>query len=130
MQVGMKGAWLRIYSALPLSILLLSGSISTSVLAESSGKSIMSSESGCHMTPLKKSQAMIRAMLDDLTANYHDVGGGGISGIKQVATNSFLVSINQEERIDQIAYELEFDAKQCKVKIVDRKISAVVPTGQ
>lgn len=90
--------------------------------AYATGQDAMSSDASCQQTPLKKSQEMIRFILDDLTESYTHVGGGGISGIKLVATSTYRVSISQEERVDQITYELAVDEK-CRISIVDRKIS-------
>ncbi len=42
------------------------------------------------------------------------------------ATNTYVVSISQEERIDQITYELEMD-EDCKIKIIHREETAVTP---
>lgn len=75
----------------------------------------------CQQTPLKKSQEMIRFILNDLTHSYTHVGGGGISSIKQVTTYSYIVSISQEERIDQLTYELDVD-KNCKISLLSRKV--------
>lgn len=86
----------------------------------------MSSNSTCNQTPLKKSQEMIRFILNDLTQSYTEVGGGGISGIRQVATHTYMVSIAQEERIDQITYDLDID-QNCKITILSRKVSALTP---
>lgn len=59
------------------------------------------------MNALERSRCIIEAILKDVSETYDQVGGGGISMIKQEATNSFTVSISQEERIDLITYEVE-----------------------
>ena len=84
------------------------------------------SSSLCQQNALQKSQSFIRFILDDLSRTYTQVGGGGISNIKQTATNTFRVSISQEERIDQISYELQF-MKGCEIDLIDRKSTAVSP---
>ena len=86
----------------------------------------MNSNASCKLTPVKKSEHMIRFVLDDLSTSYSHEGGGGISEIKQIATNTFRVSIAQEERIDQITYELELN-EACEVKILNKEITAVSP---
>ena len=53
----------------------------------------------------------------------HD-GGGGISEIKQTQTNVFVVLIAQEERIDQLTYELSID-DSCKVALVKKEESTI-----
>lgn len=55
--------------------------------------------------PVEKSKAMIEFILGDLQSTYTEVGGGGISEIKQSHTNTFVISIPQEERIDQFTYD-------------------------
>jgi hypothetical protein len=63
--------------------------------------------SGCTRNALERSTCLIDAILKDVMATYTHVGGGGITGIKAVATNRYTVSISQEERIDLITYDLE-----------------------
>lgn len=82
--------------------------------------------SGCQQTPLKKSQEMIHFILNDLTNTYKHVGGGGINNIRQAATNTYVVSISQEERIDKITYELQIDT-DCKITVLNRKLTAESP---
>jgi hypothetical protein len=60
---------------------------------------------------------MIRAILDDISKSYTLPGGGGISKIRLDATNVYIVSISQEERIDEITYELDID-QNCKAVIL------------
>jgi len=90
------------------------------------GQIKMTSNTTCQQTQLRKSQEMIRFILDDLTVSYKHVGGGGISAIKLTATNTYLVSLPQEERIDEITYKLNID-KECKISIVSRKESTRTP---
>lgn len=75
--------------------------------AEPRTKPNQQSENRCTMNALERSRCIIDAILKDVSETYDQVGGGGISMIKQEATNSFTVSISQEERIDLITYEVE-----------------------
>ena len=52
---------------------------------------------------------MIEAVLKDLKATYPLTGGGGISDLRLVATDTYAASIAQEERIDVITYTLGLD---------------------
>jgi len=90
------------------------------------GQNTMNSEKKCANTSVQRSQVMLRAILDDLTTSYTELGGGGISQIKLSATNTYVVSISQEERIDQITYEMSIDA-DCKVAIDKRTETSVTP---
>ena len=94
--------------------------------ADNSGKQVMAAQQICQQTPLKKSQELIRFILNDITETYTQVGGGGITGIKLVSTDTFVVSVSQEERIDKISYELSVDGK-CNIKIIKREVTAVTP---
>ena len=76
----------------------------------------------CKMTSVKKSKAAIEVILSDLDSSYTEVGGGGISEIKQIRTNVYMVSIPQEERIDQFTYEVSVD-DACKVEILKKEPS-------
>jgi len=115
------------YKNYSVSILLfLIISLSNVVNADATGQGIMVKNSECQQTAVKKSQEMIRFILNDLSATYTQVGGGGITGIKLTATKTFQISISQEERIDQISYELAID-KNCKITVLNRKESTVSP---
>ena len=78
----------------------------------------------CENSAVEKSYALIHFILDDIKATYPHVGGGGISEIKQTQTNFFVVSIAQEERMDQLSYELTID-KNCKVSLVKKEESTI-----
>lgn len=78
----------------------------------------------CKNSAIEKSSALIQFMLDDMNKTYPHTGGGGISEIKQTQTNVFVVSIAQEERIDQLTYELSID-NGCKVSLVKKEESTV-----
>lgn len=100
--------------------------LSNTACAAATGKQAMDSNQICQQTPLKKSQELIRFILDDMTKTYTQVGGGGITAIKLAATNTFVVSVSQEERIDQITYELAVDGN-CAISIVKREVTATTP---
>jgi len=80
----------------------------------------MNAQSSSHQSAVGRSRCIIEAILEDIGATYTQVGGGGISAIKQDATNTYTVSISQEERVDQITYEVEIGSDG-KVAIVSRK---------
>lgn len=84
-------------------ILVLSGMLGLLGPAQATGKR-------CQMNPIERSKCIIEAILADISRTYKDVGGGGISAIKQNSTTSFTVSIAQEERVDLLTYEAEVDA--------------------
>jgi len=86
----------------------------------------MNTSSDCSKNALVKSKCMIDAVLKDVMATYTQVGGGGITDIKLVATNKYTVSIAQEERIDQIIYELRV-SEDGKVSIVNRSEATTTP---
>ncbi|PUA30462.1 MAG: hypothetical protein B0W54_08195 [Cellvibrio sp. 79] len=79
---------------------------------------------GCELSAIEKSHASIQFLLNDIKSTYPHTGGAGISEIKQTQTNVFVVSINQEERIDQLTYELSID-ESCQVKLVKKEESAI-----
>ncbi|HSC68964.1 MAG TPA: hypothetical protein VLC79_14800 [Cellvibrio sp.] len=78
----------------------------------------------CKNSAIEKSNALFKFILSDIQSNYSHKGGGGISEIKQRKTNIFLVSIAQEERIDQLTYELSID-DGCKVVLVKKEESTI-----
>jgi hypothetical protein len=86
----------------------------------------MNTESSNNVNALNQSQDFIRLILDDLSTNYTHVGGGFITKIKLTATNTFQVSISQEERIDLITYELEI-SDSSEVKIINKSVDAIIP---
>lgn len=78
----------------------------------------------CKNSAIEKSNALIKFLLDDIKTTYPHTGGGGISEIKQTQTNVYVVSIAQEERIDQLTYSLSID-ENCKVTLVKKEESTV-----
>lgn len=89
---------------------------------ERSQKSVRKME--CKITPLEKSKTIIEFILSDISATYTQVGGGGITAVKQSHINTFVVSIAQEERVDQFTYEVAVD-ETCKVKILKKESSSI-----
>ena len=85
----------------------------------------MSTSAGeCKIDRIKLSQKMINFIFDDINATYKQSGGGGISEIKEMQTNIYIVSIPQEERIDRIKYHLSVDEK-CEISIVKKEQSTI-----
>ncbi len=91
-----------------------------------SGEKIMNTASDCSKNVLTRSKCMIEAVLADVMATYTRVGGGGITDIRLVATDTYAVSIAQEERIDKIIYQLTI-TKDGKVAIASRDEETVSP---
>jgi hypothetical protein len=89
---------------------LLSAVTGPTVMAAQKGTSAMNSKNDCGKNALELSRCMIEAILADLSATYTHVGGGGITDIKMIATNTFTVSLSQEERVDLITYGLRLKA--------------------
>jgi hypothetical protein len=104
---------------------LLLAMVSPASIAAQKESVAMKSSSTCGDTPLGQSLCMIEAVLNDVEATYTQTGGGGISGIKLIATKTYRVSISQEERVDTITYEL--DIKNGKAVISNRTESARTP---
>jgi hypothetical protein len=93
--------------------------------AESSKASANNSRE-CKMNALEQSICIYELILADMAATYEMTGGGGISGIRQVATTSFVVSVSQEERTDLVTYEIDV-AKSGAVSIAGKKIGVESP---
>lgn len=70
----------------------------------------------CKDTNLHRAQCMIELILEDISANYESMGGGGISSIKAVSSTSYSVSLPQEERIDIFTYEFEIKSDIVSLK--------------
>ena len=77
----------------------------------------------CKLTPVERDRKMIIVVLDELIVSYDWGGGGGISEIKQLATNTFRGSIAQDERVDLTTYTLEIN-HACEVTIIKKEIGA------
>jgi len=58
----------------------------------------------------------------------YDQVGGEISEIKLAATDNYLVSISQEERLDRPSYRAKVEP--CTITILKREISAHLPWQQ
>ncbi|WP_332694776.1 hypothetical protein [Bosea sp. (in: a-proteobacteria)] len=85
-------------------IILLSGLLGLLTPAHATGKR-------CQMNAIERSKCIIEAILADISRSYKEIGGGGISAIKQNSTTSFTVSIAQEGRVDLLTYEAQVDGK-------------------
>lgn len=81
-------------------------------------------KNNCKSNAIVKSQILINFILKDLLANYTHTGGGGITSIKETVTNTFDVSIAQEERMDVLTYELAID-EGCTVRLLNKSESTV-----
>jgi hypothetical protein len=77
----------------------------------------------CQMNALTRSACIFELILEDLKANYPFTDGGGITSIKQNSTTSFTASISQEERVDQVIYEIEFGSDG-SVSIANKEVGA------
>lgn len=91
-------------------------------------QAIANQKSSCKSNAILKSQSLINFILNDMLANYTHAGGGGITSIKETVTNSFDVSIAQEERMDILTYELAID-EVCTVTLL-KKSESTVSFGQ
>lgn len=58
------------------------------------------------ITPVERSIRSYEAILADVRKTYTMTGGGGISQIREVETDKYMVSLSQEERTDTITYSL------------------------
>lgn len=100
-RIAMSGTARRNFAMV---ILVLSGMLGLLGPTHATGKR-------CQMNAIERSKCIIEAILADISRTYTQVGGGGISAIKQNSTSSFTVSISQEERVDLLTYEATIDAK-------------------
>ena len=71
---------------------------------------------------INRSSAAIKFILDDIRDSYSHTGGGGITRITEYQTDSFEVSISQEERIDILRYQVLIGT-DCKVTLVKKEES-------
>lgn len=110
----------RLFFLAAFVLVLIGGCTATSA----NGNTTTKNESNCSWNELERSQEIIKYILQDLTDNYGWVSGGGIQRIKQLASNSYVVSINQEERTDEITYELTISST-CEISVISRIESAI-----
>lgn len=61
----------------------------------------------CGASALARTDCLIRAVLDDVKVTYKEIGGGGISEIKMLATDIIRVSVSHEEKVDHLTYDFE-----------------------
>lgn len=95
-------------------------------IAAEKGNTSMTSDKSCLDNALSRTRCIIETILEDISATYTHVGGGGITAIKQDATNTYTVSISQEERVDLLTYEVEVGADGT-IKIVNRSAGTKTP---
>ncbi len=84
--------------------------------------SVSQTAEACRQSALHRSRSLIEAMLADLNSFYSHAGGGGISKISQVRTDTYKISILQEEKVDEYIYEMT-TRTDCSVVIKSRKES-------
>lgn len=106
--------------AIVLSLLTIFGVATTFA----TGQKNMATKKICELTPVQRSQEMIRVILDDIVKQYTLPGGGGISKIRLDSTNVYIVSISQEERVDEITYEMDIN-EDCKAVIIKSSMNAI-----
>ncbi|MBK9040702.1 MAG: hypothetical protein IPL83_16370 [Bdellovibrionales bacterium] len=94
---------------------------------QAAAKKKCESETEKSANALRISSRMIRAILDDVDANYKAINGGGISKIDGLETFKYKVFLPQEERIDTITYEFKVKPN-CQMKISKREEGVVTPT--
>lgn len=94
-----KGFWFA-------SLLLLALFAASSAVSSREHDFSVENEESCQRSFLEVSHAHFQKILDDLSQSYDHLGGE-ITSIKSIATNVYVVSIAQEERVDLITYELE-----------------------
>ncbi|WP_075186192.1 hypothetical protein [Teredinibacter haidensis] len=91
-------------------------------------QAMTSQKRNCKSNSIIKSQSLIDFVLKDILANYTHSGGGGITSIKETLTNTYEVSIAQEERVDVLTYELAID-ERCTATLL-KKTGSTVNFGQ
>ena len=91
-------------------------------------KAMTADTSGCKTSSILKSKALIDTIFQDILKTYPHTGGGGVTSIKEVSTNTFEVYIAQEERIDVLLYELKID-EDCNVEQL-KKSDSTISFGQ
>ena len=110
---------------------LLSCATTQSQLASSDGKgtkTMTNNISNCKRNSLLKSKALIDYIFQDILSTYPHTGGGGVTSIKEVSTNTFEIYIAQEERIDVLLYGLKID-EDCNVEQL-KKTESTINFGQ
>jgi hypothetical protein len=62
----------------------------------------------CGAGALNRSKCMIELIFEELSDSYSAAsGGGGVSKIQALSTTSYMISVSQEERVDQFTYEFD-----------------------
>lgn len=78
---------------------------------------------------MSRSRSLIEAVLNDVAAAYSQEAGGGITDIRQAASDTYRVSIAQEERVDLITYSLAID-NSCHVSILTKEVGSLSPWAE
>lgn len=73
----------------------------------------------CRENAVSHSKRMIETVLADIMKTYKMTGGGGISEIKMISTNTYQITILQEESPHIFTYEMDTQAN-CKIKIIKK----------
>ena len=87
-------------------------------------KTMSNEDTSCKTNKIIRSQKLINFIFADINTTYSQTGGGGITAIKETATNVFNVSISQEERIDVLTYHLDVD-EECNIKLIKTEESTI-----
>ena len=87
-------------------------------------KTMTKSTSNCNTNSILKSKALIDHIFQDILNTYPHTGGGGVTSIKEVSTNTFEIYIAQEERIDVLLYELKIE-DNCTVEQLKKTESTI-----
>lgn len=80
-----------------------------------STKGITMHEAKCAEDAVSRSVCMIRIILDDVEKESGGIGGG-ISEIKALSSDSYVVSLPREERVMQFTYEFGYEAGSVKLR--------------
>lgn len=87
------------------------------IIASNEAKGKMKSQINCAKDSIARTSCIIKAVLEDIKANYRRGPGGGISEIKFTTTNTCTVAILQEEQPDVLTYDAELKSNgQIQVK--------------
>jgi hypothetical protein len=76
---------------------------------------------------LYRTRCMIELILEDISATYDGVSGGGISSIKATTSTTYVVSLPQEERVDLLTYD--FNVKADGSVSVKSKVASTESVG-
>jgi hypothetical protein len=81
----------------------------------------------CGAGALNRSKCMIELIFEELSSSYSAASsGGGVSKIQALSTTSYMVSVSQEERIDQFTFEFDL-SKPGVVTLIQKTESTKSP---